>query len=535
MSAWWQQDVIYQIYPRSFMDANNDGLGDLPGVIQQLDYLAWLGVDAIWFSPIFPSPLADFGYDVANYTGIHPDYGTLDDFDRLLVEAHSRNLKVILDLVPNHTSAAHPWFQESRSSRDNPQRDWYIWKDPAPDGGPPNNWISYFGGPAWTFDQGTRQYYMHNFDPGQPELNWRNPEVEKVMFDSIRFWLARGVDGFRIDVIDRILKDADFRDNPPNPDWKPGDPDIGSLLRVYSEQGEGTHEYMRRFRQVFDEFPNTVAIGELAYDLSPEQIAAYYGRELDGIGDELHLPFNFGLLMQPWSADTVRAHVDTYDSAVPAYGWPNYVLSNHDVSRLATRVGIRQARVAAMLLLTLRGTPTLYYGDEIGMTDAAVPPDRIQDPQGRGGGYNRDACRTPMQWDASPNAGFNNGQAVPWLPLALNYEQVNVAAQRDEPDSMLMFYRRLLNYRKRTPALHSGRYYPVEAAPDGCFIYVRQFNDQRRMIVLNLTGKTHSVRLDDNETGVVAVATRLSREGEQISTGNFTLQPDEGLIIELQA
>jgi alpha-glucosidase len=522
MAFWWQEGVIYQIYPRSFMDASGDGVGDLEGIKQRLDYLAWLGVDAIWFSPIFPSPMADFGYDVADYTDIHADYGTLGDFDRLLVTAHSKRIKVLLDLVPNHTSSAHPWFQEALQGRDSAKRDWYIWKDPGPDGGPPNNWMSYFGGPAWTFDETSGQYYMHNFDPGQPELNWRNPEVKEAIFNAIRFWLARGVDGFRIDVIDRLLKDPEFRDNPLDDPANPM-----SQRRIYSEQAPGTHDLMREFRRVFDEFPGAVAIGELAYDLSPAAIAAYYGDEAEPtLGDELHLPFNFGLIMQKWDADAIRNYISEYDRAVPPYGWPNYVLGNHDRARLVSRIGEGQARVAAMLMLTLRGTPTLYYGDELGMANVPVPLEQMQDPQGKVG-FNRDECRTPMPWDASEKGGFTTGD--PWLPITPNLDAVNVEAQRDNPDSMLTLYRQLLTYRRRTPALRLGRYYPVEAAPAGCFAYIRQFNDQRRLIALNFTDAPLELDLEDE--GTIALSTHPDRDTATVTT--LTLNPDEGLIVEL--
>jgi alpha-glucosidase len=533
MTMWWQRGVIYQIYPRSFMDASGDGIGDLRGVLARLEHLVELGVDAIWFSPMFPSPMADFGYDVADYRDIHPDYGTLADFDQLLAEAHARGLRIILDLVPNHTSDQHPWFQESRASRDNPRRDWYIWKDPAPDGGPPNNWLAYFGGPAWTFDEATGQYYMHNFVPEQPELNWRNPAVKEAMFAVIRFWLRRGVDGFRVDVIDRILKDKQFRDNPPNPDWRPGDNPVWSLLRVYSEQGPETHEYMRQFRQVFDEFEERVLIGEVAYDLPVERLVAYHGREGSGTGDELHLPFNFSLITIPWDAAAIRAHVDAYDAAMPSYGWPNYVLGNHDRERLASRVGKEQARVAAMLLLTLRGTPTLYYGEEIGMVNVPIPEDQVKDPQGRNTpGLNRDEVRTPMQWDSSANAGFSTAPET-WLPVAPDYETVNVAVQQDDPDSFLSFYRRLLAYRRETPAVHSGTYRVVDGVPAGCYVYLRQLGDQRRLVALNLTGAAQTLRLPQFGSGRIAVCTRVTREGETVDCSALPLDGDQGLVLEL--
>lgn len=539
--SWWQRGVIYQVYPRSFADSNGDGIGDLGGVLARLDYLQWLGIDAIWFSPIFPSPMKDFGYDVADYVGIHPDFGTLDDMDAVIDAAHARGIKVILDLVANHTSDQHPWFLEARSSRDNPKRDWYLWRDPAPDGGPPNNWLAYFGGPAWTLDDASGQYYMHNFLPEQPELNWRNPAVAEAIFDSLRFWFDRGVDGFRMDVIDRIIKDAQFRDNPVNPHWREGQHQAGNpvarLLRVYSEAQPEIHEYMRAFRRVFNEYENRVAIGEVEYSLPPHKLAEFYGQDIgDGArGDELHLPFNFRLIMLPWDPAAIKAHVDEYDGALPHHAWPNYVLGNHDVGRIASRVGPAQARIAALLLLTLRGTPTLYYGDELGMVNVDIPPDKLQDPQGINiPGTSRDPARTPMQWDASANAGFCPANVEPWLPLAPDYAQVNVAAQRDDPASMLSLVRGLLAYRRQTPALFGGRYYPVDGAPDGCFIFLRQFNEQRCLVALNFTGEEKHLHLGRLGRGRLVISTRIGAAGGDVDLGALSLRPDEGVVIELE-
>ncbi|MBX6340831.1 MAG: alpha-amylase, partial [Thermomicrobiaceae bacterium] len=455
---WWQKGIIYQIYPRSFMDADGDGIGDLLGITSRLDYLRWLGVDAIWISPIYPSPMADFGYDVADYTSIHPLFGTMDDFDRLLAEAHGRGLKVILDYVPNHTSDEHPWFIESRSSRDNPKRDWYVWRDPAPDGGPPNNWLSVFGGPAWEWDERTGQYYYHAFLVKQPDLNWRNPELRRAMLDVLRFWLDRGVDGFRVDALWFLLEDERLRDDPPNPDWEPGSDPYHSILPVYSSDLPEVHDVVAEMRRVLDEYPERLMIGELYLPIP--RLVAYYGAG----GAGAHLPANFHLILTAWDAARIRALIDTYEGFLPAYAWPNWVLGNHDRSRIASRVGPEQARVAAMLLLTLRGTPTMYYGDEIGMRDVLIPPDRVQDPLERnvpGIGLGRDPERTPMQWEPGPNAGFTTGE--PWLPLADDYQTCNVEVEREDPRSMLSLYRRLIALRRAEPALHVGSYAPVPA------------------------------------------------------------------------
>ena len=351
--SWWQTGVIYQVYPRSFLDSNRDGIGDLPGIISKLDYLRWLGVDAIWLSPIYPSPMADFGYDISSYTAIHPLFGTLEDLDSLLHQAHQRNLKLILDFVPNHTSDEHPWFQESRSNRTNEKRDWYIWRDPAPDGGPPNNWTSRFGGSAWHFDEQSGQYYLHTYDVKQPDLNWRNPNVRQAMYEVLRFWLERGVDGFRVDALEVLLKDEQFRDNPMNPQWKPGDPPNTRQIGRYTEDLPGIHEIVREMRAILDHYGERVLIGEIYLPLA--RLIPYYGEQLD----EAHLPFNFQFVTMPtWEAGAIRQVVDAYESALPQGAWPNWVLGNHDRSRIATRVGREQARLTQMLLLTLRGTPT---------------------------------------------------------------------------------------------------------------------------------------------------------------------------------
>lgn len=523
-APWWMRGIVYQIYPRSFMDSNGDGVGDLRGIASKLDYIQWLGIDAIWISPIYPSPMHDFGYDVSDYTDINPLFGTLADFDHLLAEAHERGIKVLLDLVPNHTSSDHPWFIESRSSRDNPKRDWYIWRDAKPDGSPPNNWLAYFGGPAWTWDENTQQYYLHNFLPEQPDLNYRNEAVCQAMFDNIRFWLRRGVDGFRVDVIDRMIKDdINLRDNPPNPDyvegvWNPQD----RLLRVYSEGYEGIHDLIHRFRAVFDEFDDRVMIGEIAYSIDPDYITSFYGEGTEPYGSEIHQPFNFALMMIPWEAEAIRAFVDAYDKAIPPYGWGNYVLGNHDRERLVSRVGAAQARNAAMLLLTLRGTPTIYYGEELGMSDVPIPPEQYQDPQGINLGISRDPERTPMQWDEAPNGGFAPEGAAPWLPLAADFAINNVESQMVEPRSMLNFYRKLIALRKSDDDLLLGEYQSVNA-PLGVFAYRR---GQHYLVALNFTDAPQSV----DATGEIVVSTKMDR-GEKVN-GTLVLRPNEGVIVK---
>ena len=458
MNQWWKDTAIYQIYPRSYQDSSGDGIGDLDGIRRRLDHVQRLGAGAVWLSPIFRSPMADFGYDISDYTDIDPLFGTMADFDALLAEAHERGLKLLLDFVPNHTSAQHPWFKESRASRENPRRDWYIWKDAEPDGSPPNNWMSNFGGSAWAWDEATQQYYYHAFLEEQPDLNWRNPDVRHAMHDVLRFWLDKGVDGFRIDVVWHLAKDEEFRDNPPNPDWEPGMSDIKRHRQRYSADQPFVHDIIAELRDLVNSYDDRLLIGEIYLPI--ERLVAYYGRDEAG----LHLPFNFHLLQAKWKADVIRDLIDEYEAQLPKGGWPNWVLSNHDQPRIAARVGEEQARIAAMLLLTLRGTPTIYYGDEIGIADPHIPADRIQDPWAKlepDASFNRDKARTPMQWTGGPNAGFS--AAEPWLPLTQDHTSRNVERQAGESGSMLELHRQLLALRQAHGDLQQGAYRKLDA------------------------------------------------------------------------
>lgn len=525
---WWHKGIIYQVYPRSFMDSNGDGVGDLKGIISKLDYLEDLGVRAIWVSPVYPSPMADFGYDISDYRGIHPLFGTMKDFDRLLEKVHARDMKLIMDLVPNHTSEEHPWFTESRSSRDNPKRDWYLWYDPAPGGGPPNNWLGAFGGSGWEWDEHTAQYYFHSYLKEQPDLNWRNPEVQQEMYDIMRFWLDKGVDGFRVDVMWHMIKDERLRNNPPNPDFKKGMSPYLRFRPTYSVDQPEVHDVVRAMRKVTNEYDERVLIGEIY--LPVKSLVTYYGSN----NQEAHLPFNFQLITLPWKAREIAAAIDQYEGALPDGAWPNWVLGNHDKSRIASRAGSEQARIAGMLLLTLRGTPTMYYGDELGMKDVFIPPKKIQDPQEKnipGLGLGRDPERTPMQWNQEAHAGFTSG--TPWLPVGRNYAKVNVKVQMEDDDSILCFYKRLIALRNTEPALYAGNYRPLEATGN-VLAYIRRYGRQRWLVVLNMGPRRGSLLVKEVEVnGEVVIATRPDMEGAPVSN-EIRLRGNEGLLARLK-
>ncbi len=524
-SRWWRKAAIYQIYPRSFQDSNGDGIGDLAGVIQRLDYLVWLGIDAIWLSPFYPSPMADFGYDVADYCDVDPIFGTLADFDRLVTEAHARGLKVIVDFVPNHTSEAHPWFVESRKSSDNPKRDWFIWRDPKPDGSLPNNWLSEFGGPAWTWDDLTGQYYYHAYLPQQPDLNWRNPAVRAAMQGALTFWLERGADGFRLDTIHHLFEDESLRDNPPNPAFADGMAPTLEFDRVHQFDQPEVHAVLEDWRRLLERYPgdDRILVGE-AY-LPLDKIMAYYGT-----GKGVHLPFNFQLIGAPWDAAFLAGLIRRYESLLPPGGWPNWVLGNHDRSRVASRFGADAAPVAAMLLLTLRGTPTLYYGDELGLTDVPVPAEMVQDPWEKrvpGFGLGRDPVRSPMPWDQGAGAGFTTG--TPWLPLGADHATRNVAAMQAGKNNLLLLTRDLLALRKAEAALQTGAYGLVESRGD-ILTYERVAEGRRLLVVLNLSAAAQRTPAPDY---ALLLSTHRDRAGE-MGGRLLRLRPHEGVILALR-
>jgi alpha-glucosidase len=515
--SWWKHAVVYQIYPRSFQDSNGDGIGDLNGIRSRLDYLVGLGVDAVWISPIYPSPMADFGYDVADYCGIDPMFGTMEDFDRLLEDVHGRGLRMILDFVPNHTSDQHPWFVESRSSRDNPKRDWYIWRDE------PNNWQSHFGGSAWELDERTGQYYLHEFLKEQPDSNWRNPAVQEAMFEALRFWLRKGVDGFRVDVMWLMIKDDQFRDNPPNPAYKSGQGSRERLLPVYDADRPEVHGLLAEMRDVLEEFGDRVLIGEIY--LPVPRLMQYYGPELRGA----NLPFNFQLLQCAWTAEELAHTISDYMSALPSGAWPNWVLGNHDKSRIASRIGLKKARSAALLLLSLPGTLTIYYGEELGMQDVLIRPDEAHDPAERrqpGIGMGRDPERTPMPWDNSRQCGFTEG--MPWLPIGDANRAVNVDWSRKDPGSMLALYQRLLRLRRAEPVLVVGQLTEMDAS-DGVLQFARADGKRRFRVIINLGEEARRIPV---EAGAIAACTDLDREGETVNEA-VRVEAADAMIIEM--
>jgi alpha-glucosidase len=502
--SWWKHAVFYEVYPRSFADSNGDGIGDLNGITSKLDYLHDLGVDAIWITPCFPSPQVDFGYDISDYENIDPMYGTLADFDRLVSEAKKRNIRVILDYVINHTSDQHPWFIDSRSSRTSAHRDWYIWRDGKAPDQPPNNWLSTFGLPAWKFDPKTNQYYYHYFYPEQPDLNWRNPAVEKAMFDVTRFWYKRGVSGFRLDAVDSLFEDPNLTDNP----VVPGEDNFGrhNMEEKYNKKLPEVHFVLQRLRKVADEY-GAVLIGE-TWTSEVQELERYYGEN----GNELQLPMDLMLTNLPLSAEAFREHIKAVDSA---RGWPTYVLTNHDIRRSYSRYGDGVhnddiAKMMAGLYLTLRGTPVMYYGEEIGM--ANNDPKRkedVKDPVGLLGWpleKGRDGERTPMQWNSGPNAGFTTGK--PWLPVPDSAQTHNVVTESANPNSILSFYKEVIRLRKTEPALLEGAYIPLNESDQNVLSYLRKSPSGTVLIVLNFSPTPQDPQFDLKAQGFTAPKTQ---------------------------
>jgi len=499
---WWRGGVIYQIYPRSFLDSNGDGIGDLPGITEKLDYVASLGVDGIWLSPFFTSPMADFGYDISDYRDVDPMFGTLDDFRALLERAHALGLKVIIDQVISHTSDQHPWFQESRRDRQNPKADWFVWADPKPDGTPPTNWLSIFGGSAWTFDSRRRQYYLHNFLVEQPDLNFHNPEVRAAQLDNMRFWLELGVDGFRLDTVNFYFHDPELRDNPalePGEARTLGAPEANPYTwqrHVYDLSRPENLDFLKDLRALMDEYPGTTTVGEIGDDNPLERMAEYTAG-----GDKLHMAYTFDLLNAPHSPAYIREVIERFQR-MAGDAWPCWALSNHDVVRSATRWGADEApnaypRVALAMLLSLRGSVCLYQGEELGLPEAEVPFERIQDPYGKvlwPDFKGRDGCRTPMPWTDDIQGGFS--RVEPWLPVDTRHLLRAVSRQEENPDSLLNALRALIAFRRRQPALFDGDLRLVDVGGD-LLGFVRERDDERLLCVFNLGGEARDCRLPE--------------------------------------
>ncbi len=531
---WWQHAVFYEVYPRSFADSNNDGVGDLNGITSKLGYLQDLGVNAIWITPCFPSPQVDFGYDVSDYENIDPMYGTLADFDRLVAEGKQHGIKIILDFVPNHTSDQHKWFLESKSSRTSPKRDWYIWRDGKGPNQPPNNWTSTFGGSAWKYDPTTGQYYYHYFYAEQPDLNWRNPEVQKAMLDAMRFWYKRGVAGFRLDAVDTLFEDPDLKDNP----VLPGNDNFGfpNTNEIYNKKLPEVHEVMRKMRKAADDY-GAVLIGE-TWTQNVAQLRDYYGRG----NDELQMPMDLMMTeFKKLSALSFREHIGAVEGAA---GWPVFVVSNHDIMRSYTRWGDgihndNIAKVVAAMYLTLRGTPIVYYGEEIGMENYGPnSKDEVRDPIGRRGWpleKGRDGERTPMQWSDAKNAGFTQGK--PWLPVAPSYKTHNVVTETADSSSILEIYRRILALRRNEPALREGEYVVLNPQDPNVFVFVRLYKGEAVLVALNMSDTDQVVKLDLSAIAITSakfsvLLTSAHKPVEDVSS-ELTMEPFSALIAKI--
>jgi alpha-glucosidase len=521
-AGWWRRAVIYEIALISFQDTNGDGRGDLPGLLQRVEYLKWLGVDAVWLTPIQKSPMRDFGYDIANYCAIDPAFGTMEDFDRLLQALHQAGIRLILDLVPNHTSSDHPWFRESSSSRSGEKAEFYLWSDAGENGGPPNNWQSRFGGSAWEWSEERRQFYCHSFLVEQPDLNWRNEAVRQAIAEVMRFWLRRGVDGFRVDASAVLIKDPLLRDNPANPDADEKTPPPQRQVPVFTDDRPETMGCIEMLRQVLDEFDDRVLCGEVQG--KTDRIGHFYGSDKP----RLHLPLNFALLDTPWNALSLQAAIDSYFNALPQGAWPVWVIGGHDKQRIASKIGQGQARILAMLLMTLRGTPFFYMGDELGRGRSRVPPEAVKDAFEKllpGYGLGRDPERVPMRWDRSSKGGFTSG--VPWLPLnddaSCNVEQ-EVADER----SILHLYRALIDLRRNKPCLVEGDYQPLRVRNE-VLSYRRSLGKAAISVGLNTTGEPR--RWDLGEGGERLISTYLDRPHEAVE-GSILLRANEGIVVE---
>jgi alpha-glucosidase len=523
---WWQRAVIYEIAPISFQDTNGDGRGDLHGLIEKIDYLVWLGIDAVWLTPIYKSPMLDLGYDISDFCAVDPMFGTLEDFDRLVENLHARNIRLILDFVPNHTSDQHPWFIESRSSRESAKRNWYVWADPSPDGGPPNNWLSRFGGSAWQWDQDSGQYYYHSFLLEQPDLNWHNPDVRRAMKDVLRFWMHRGVDGFRVDASAVLAEDELLRDDPADPDASDDTPPPQRLKRIFTDDRRESMSFLEELRQVIDEFSERVLAGEVQG--KTDRIGHFYGNNRP----RLHLPLNFALLDSPWDALSLQGNLDAYMNSIPEGAWPDWVIGGHDKQRITSKIGQPQARILAMLLLTLKGTPLFFAGDELGLEQTPIPKDCVQDPFEKllpGYGLNRDPQRSPMPWNGGKNGGFSTGE--PWLPLGSQVADRNVERFQKDDRSLLWLYRKMIELRRHHPALVAGDYQPERSRND-VLAYKRVLMEEHFLVALNTVHQPRMLHWQGK--GTQLLSSYLDRESDPI-VGPSLLRPDEGIVIKVTA
>jgi alpha-glucosidase len=521
--SWWRSAVIYEIAVISFQDSNGDGRGDLPGLLQRIEYLEWLGVDAVWLTPIYKTPDQDFGYDIADFCAVDPRFGTMDDFDKVVEALHGAGVRLILDLVPNHTSDQHAWFVESCASRTNPKADWYIWAEAGSNGGPPNNWLSRFGGSGWEWCEARRQFYYHSFLPSQPDLNWRNPEVREAIASTMRFWLDRGVDGFRVDASAVLIKDDLLRDNPPDPEADDKTPPPQANIPVFTDDRPEAMECIEYLREIVDGYDGRLLCGEVQGKI--DRIGHFYGNSKP----RLHLPLNFALLDSEWNAISLQATLDAYFNAVPNGGWPDFVIGGHDKHRVASKIGQAQARILAMLLMTIRGTPFLFAGDEIGQEQVPIPAERVQDPFEKlvkGFDLGRDPERAPLRWDDTDGGGFTDGD--PWLPLTRDCTR-NIMAQRRDGRSLLNLYHELIALRRREPCLLQGDYQPRRAEND-VVSFVRKLNGTEILVGLNISGEPRLWEWRGH--GVRLLSTALDCAPGKVE-GPIHLKPNEGVVVKI--
>jgi alpha-glucosidase len=521
--AWWRSAVVYEVAAISFQDSNGDGQGDLPGLLQRIDYLNWLGIGAVWLTPIYRSPNQDFGYDIADFCAVDPRFGTLEDFDEVVRALHDSSIRLILDLVPNHTSDEHAWFRESRASRSNPKADWYLWAEAGPNGGPPNNWLSRFGGSAWEWCEERRQFYYHSFLPSQPDLNWRNRDVREAMASTMRFWLERGVDGFRVDASAVLIKDDLLRDNPADPEADDKTPPPQTNIPVFTDDRPETMDCIEYIREVLDEYDGRLLCGEVQG--KTDRIGHFYGNSKP----RLHLPLNFALLDTEWNAISLQATIDAYFNAIPKGAWPDFVIGGHDKHRVASKIGQAQARVLAMLLMTIRGAPFLFAGDEIGSEQVPVAAEQVRDPFEKlvkGFDLGRDPERAPLRWNDTDAGGFTTGK--PWLPLSDDRAR-NIEAQQRDGKSLLNLYRELIALRRRELCLLHGEYRPRRAHND-VFSFERSLGETEILVGLNLSGEPRLFEWQG--TGLILLSSGLDREPGKVD-GPIHLKPNEGVIVKV--